>query len=157
MLCSDYLCSNIVIYTSFSDLTYFWEVGQKYCNILFHLFVQMKTSKSNSEINWPLATICSMFLWWFCETNRNRSKSEGCKKTEWTACVLLNFGANNLWCSLSFMAKSHDIFMSLFLHVNIFAHQSECHYFIFFQEISMWKNINTTNEKVKPSLHMIFF
>lgn len=27
-----------------------------------------------------LAAICSMFLWWFCETNRNRSKSEGCKK-----------------------------------------------------------------------------
>ena len=26
-----------------------------------------------------------------------------------------------------------------FLHLHIFAHQSECHYFIFFQEISMWK------------------
>ena len=43
-----------------------------------------------------------------------------------------------------------------FLHVNIFAHQSECHYFIFFQEISMWKNMNATIEKLKPWLHMTF-
>ena len=38
-----------------------------------------------------------------------------------------------------------------FLHVNIFAHQSECHYFIFFQEISMWKNMNATIEKLQKT------
>ena len=38
---------------SFFDLTYFREVGQKYRNIF--VLVQMKTSKSHSEINWPLA------------------------------------------------------------------------------------------------------
>ena len=44
MLISDYI-------SSFLDLTYFREVGQKYRNILVGLLVQMKTSKSHSEIN----------------------------------------------------------------------------------------------------------
>ena len=39
---------------SFFDLTYFREVGQKYRNIFVRFLVQMKTSKSHSEINWPL-------------------------------------------------------------------------------------------------------
>ena len=36
-------------------MTYFREVGQKCSNIFVCFLVQMKTSKSHSEINWPLA------------------------------------------------------------------------------------------------------
>ena len=43
----------------FFDLTYFREVRQKYRNILVRFLVQMKTSKSNSEIKWPLSLLSS--------------------------------------------------------------------------------------------------
>ena len=39
---------------SFFGLTYFRQLGQKYRNIFVSFLVQMKTSKSNSEINRPL-------------------------------------------------------------------------------------------------------
>ena len=39
---------------SFLDLTYLREVGQKYRNIFIRFLFQMKSSKSHSEINWPL-------------------------------------------------------------------------------------------------------
>ena len=39
------------------DLNYFREVGQKYRNIFVHFLVQLKTSKSNSEIIWPLVAV----------------------------------------------------------------------------------------------------
>ena len=39
------------------DLTYFREVEQEYRNIFVHILVQMKTSKSSSEIKWPLIVI----------------------------------------------------------------------------------------------------
>ena len=42
---------------SFFDLTYFREVGQKYRNIFVRFLVQMKTSKSHSEINWLFITV----------------------------------------------------------------------------------------------------
>ena len=42
---------------SFFDLTYFREVGQKYRNIFVRFLVQMKTSKSHIEINWPLGVL----------------------------------------------------------------------------------------------------
>ena len=45
---------------SFFDLTYFREVGQKNRNIFVHFLVQMKTSKSHSEIIWPLRWL---WLW----------------------------------------------------------------------------------------------
>ena len=41
------------------DLTYFRKVGQKYRNILVRFLVQMKKSKSHSEINRPLQVECS--------------------------------------------------------------------------------------------------
>ena len=55
MLVSDYLSSNIIICILFL----IWPileryVGQKYRNIFVCFLVQMKTSKSHSEINWPL-------------------------------------------------------------------------------------------------------
>ena len=50
MLISDYLSSNNNLHSLF-DLTYFREVGQKYRNIFVRVLVQMKTSKSLSEIN----------------------------------------------------------------------------------------------------------
>ena len=53
MLISDYLSSNMII-CIFFDLAYYREVGQKYRNIFVRFLVQMKTSKSHSEINWPL-------------------------------------------------------------------------------------------------------
>ena len=55
MLISDYLSSNIIICILFLIWpTYFREVGQKYRNIFDRFLVQMKTSKSHSEIKWPL-------------------------------------------------------------------------------------------------------
>ena len=64
MLISDYLSSNIIICIVFFDLTYFRAVGQKYTSIFVHFLVQMKTSKSHSEINWPLIgfTVASCFF-----------------------------------------------------------------------------------------------
>ena len=53
MLISDYLSSDIIKFIYF-DLSYFREEGQKYRNILVRFLVQIKTSKSHSEINWPL-------------------------------------------------------------------------------------------------------
>ena len=44
-------------FSFFFDLTYFREVGQKCGNILVHFLVQIKTSKSDLEINWPLKGI----------------------------------------------------------------------------------------------------
>ena len=51
-----------LLYNNFHFFTYFWEVGQKYRNIFVHFLVQMKTSKSHSEINWPLATVLHCML-----------------------------------------------------------------------------------------------
>ena len=59
MLIIDYLSPNIIIWIIFL----IWpilEVGQKYGNVFVRFLVQMKTSKSNSEINWPLATNWAM-------------------------------------------------------------------------------------------------
>ena len=49
----DYLSSNVIICILYFN--YFREVGQKYTYIFFCFLVQMKTSKSHSEINRPLA------------------------------------------------------------------------------------------------------
>ena len=43
---------------SFIWPTYFRKVGEKHRNIFVRFLVQMKTSKSHSEINWPL--LCMM-------------------------------------------------------------------------------------------------
>ena len=48
----NYLSSNIII--CFFDLTHFRELTQNYSNILFRFWVQIKTLKFASEINWPL-------------------------------------------------------------------------------------------------------
>ena len=48
----DYLSSNVIICILYFN--YFREVGQKYTYIFFCFLVQMKTSKSHSEINRPL-------------------------------------------------------------------------------------------------------
>ena len=48
------IISNIKFALFFFYLTYFRERGQKYKNIFVRFLVQMKTSKSHSEINWPL-------------------------------------------------------------------------------------------------------
>ena len=53
------------------DLTYCREVGQKYKNIFVEFLVQMKTTKSHSEINWPLhapsrfSDLLTSLTWWF--------------------------------------------------------------------------------------------
>ena len=51
----------MIIYNlhSFFDLTYSREVGQNYRNIFVGFLVQMKTSKSHFEINWPLAWVAN--------------------------------------------------------------------------------------------------
>ena len=54
MLISDYLSSNIIICILF--FIYFREVGQKYRNIFVRFLVQMKSSKSHSEIIWTFST-----------------------------------------------------------------------------------------------------
>ena len=56
MLISDCLSSNLMVCILFFYLTYLREVAQKYRNIFVHFLVQMKTLKSASEINWPLAS-----------------------------------------------------------------------------------------------------
>ena len=46
-----------VFSTDLFDLIYFRGVGQKYRNIFVRFLVQMKTSKSHSEIIWPLGNV----------------------------------------------------------------------------------------------------
>ena len=61
MLINDYLTFNIIICIRiYFEMIYFREVGQKYRHIFVCFLVQMKTSKSHSEINWPLV-VC-LFL-----------------------------------------------------------------------------------------------
>ena len=92
-----YLLSNIVCNLhSFFDLTYFWEVGQKYINIFVRFLVQMKTSESHSEINWPLVRTywCTIigFPWRNCLQVEESPFSHFCpiKTTQWRACLTNN-------------------------------------------------------------------
>ena len=54
MLISDFFILEYNDLHSFFDQTYFREVGQKYRNIFIRFLVQMKASKSHSEINFHL-------------------------------------------------------------------------------------------------------
>ena len=56
MLISNHLSSNIIT-CIFFYLTQFRELGQQYKNIFIRFLVQIKTLKSASEINWPLARV----------------------------------------------------------------------------------------------------
>ena len=84
---------------SFFDLTYFREVGQKYKNIFVRFLVQIKTSKSYFEINWPLVVVL--------DTKRrsfNGIRDDFCTICSRSQCwwvLLLPKSSNGHWASIN--------------------------------------------------------
>ena len=68
----------------FYDLTHFKRLRQKYRNVFVYSLVQMNTSKSHSENNWPLVVACYKRLR-VQETTRNLRKAlKGTTRLEMT-------------------------------------------------------------------------
>ena len=121
---------------SFFDLTCFREVGQKYRNIFFHFLVQMKTSKSHSEINWPLTFLvflhCASFasLSWMtehCTTELRELSSPQIAYASWWSVTIpksirencRNFTGNYSEMCSEFLRTIRRIFQTLAVKFNI--------------------------------------
>ena len=129
---------------SFFGLTYFRQLGQKYRNIFVSFLVQMKTSKSNSEINRPL----QYTIIWLCS---KASKIMFCQP-KYNHCT--HVSERNIW--VNFKAYQRFIrhlnlwkkcfFQNIWTAVNVFRVIEKC----CFNSTSNPFNVQTANFIPKP-------